>query len=120
MANSQDWESQRRYRTYAGYRVRSKAEKIIADFLTVSELAFIYEPQIKIGSLYVRPDFYFPEYGLLYEHFGLNTAQYLQAAERKIAGYHHAGIPFMYTTFNDEPDIEDVVVEKLALATLEL
>jgi len=57
---------------------------------------------------------------LLYEHFGLNTPEYLQAAEAKIRNYHQAGIPFMYTTFNDEPDIEDVIVDKLALATLEL
>ena len=106
--------------TRSGIRVRSKIEKIIADFLTASDLTFIYEPQLKIGKLFLRPDFYFPEYGLLYEHFGLNTPKYLQAAEAKIRNYQHAEIPFMYTTFNDEPDIEDVIVDKLALATLEL
>jgi hypothetical protein len=31
-----------------------------------------------------------------------------------------AGIPYMYTTFNDETDIEDVIVDKLALAILEM
>jgi hypothetical protein len=29
-------------------------------------------------------------------------------------------VPFMYTTFDDEPDIEDVIVDKLAEATLDL
>jgi len=106
--------------THAGYRVRSKIEKIIADFLTASDLNFIYEPQLKIGNLFLRPDFYFTEYGLLYEHFGLNTPEYLQAAAAKIRNYQHAGIPFMYATFNDEPDIEDVIVDKLALAILKL
>lgn len=106
--------------TRSGIRVRSKIEKIIADFLTASDLTFIYEPRLKIGELFLRPDFYFTEYGLLYEHFGLNTSEYLQAAEAKIRSYHQAGIPFMYTTFNDEPDIEDVIVDKLALATLKL
>jgi hypothetical protein len=120
MLNSQDWESQRRYMTHVGYRVRSKAEKIITDFLTASDLAFVYEPRLKTGNLFLRPDFYFPEYGLLYEHFGLNTPQYLQSAEAKIRSYHQAGIPFMYTTFNDETDIEDVIVDKLALAILEM
>jgi hypothetical protein len=90
LASSQDWESQRRYMTHAGYRVRSKAEKIITDFLTASDLAFVYEPQVKIGNLFVRPDFYFPEYGLLYEHFGLNTLTYLQSAEAKIKSYNQA------------------------------
>ena len=115
-----EWEQGRKYQTRGGIRVRSKIEKIIADFLTASDLTFIYEPKIKIGNLYFRPDFYFPEYGLLYEHFGLNTPQYLQSAEAKIRSYQQAGIPFMYTTFNDETDIEDVIVDKLALATLEL
>jgi hypothetical protein len=117
---SNDWEQGRKYQTRSGVRVRSKIEKIIADFLTTSDLTFTYEPQLKIGSLYFRPDFYFPEYGLLYEHFGLNTPEYLQAAEEKIRCYQQAGIPFMYTTFNDEPDIEDVIVDKLALAILEM
>lgn len=115
-----EWEQGRKYQTRSGTRVRSKIEKIIADFLTASDLTFTYEPKVKIGNLFVRPDFYFPEYGLLYEHFGLNTPEYLQAAEEKIRSYQQAGIPFMYTTFNDEPDIEDVIVDKLALAILEM
>ena len=115
-----DWEQGRRYQTRSGIRVRSKIEKIIADFLTESDLTFVYEPQLKIGHLLLRPDFYFPEYGLLYEHFGLNTPQYLQAAERKIRSYQRAEIPLMYTTFDDETDIEDAIVDQLALATLEL
>ncbi|MGO8839220.1 MAG: hypothetical protein ACLQAH_09005 [Limisphaerales bacterium] len=115
-----DWEQGRKYQTRSGIRVRSKIEKIIADFLTASDLTFIYEPQFRIGNLFLRPDFYFPEYGLLYEHFGLNTPEYLRSAEAKIRSYNHAGIPFMYTTFEDETDIEDVIVEKLAITTLEL
>ncbi len=68
----------------------------------------------------MRPDFYLTDYALPYEHFGLNTEAYLRAAELKIARITRAGVPFMYTTFNDEPDIEDVIVDKLAEATLDL
>ena len=50
----------------------------------------------------------------------MKTPEYLQAAEAKVRCYHHAALPFMYTTFNDEPDLEEVVVEKLALATIDL
>jgi hypothetical protein len=117
---SNEWEQGRKYQTRSGIRVRSKIEKIIADFLTASDLTFTYEPKLKIASLYFRPDFYFPEYGLFYEHFGLNTPEYLQAAEAKIRSYQQAGIPFMYTTINDETDIEDVIVDKLAIAILEM
>ena len=106
--------------TRAGFRVRSKAEKIIADFLHLEKLAFLYEPLLQVGRHRMRPDFYLTEYALPYEHFGLNTESYLRAAELKLARYHRAGVPFMYTTFHDEPDIEDVIVDKLAAATLGL
>lgn len=117
---SETWESGRRYMTHAGFRVRSKAEKIIADFLTKSGLRFLYEPPLRVAGVFMRPDFYLIDYALPYEHFGLRSADYLRAAELKIAAYHRAGAPFMYTTFNDEPDIEDVIVDKLAEATLDL
>ena len=45
---------------------------------------------------------------------------YLRAAEFKLACYYQAGVPFMYTTFQDEPDIEDVIVDRIAAATLDL
>ena len=117
---SYDWEQGRKYQTRSGIRVRSKIEKIIADFLTASELTFVYEPQLEIGGHFYRPDFYLSEHGLLYEHFGINTPEYLQSAEAKIRAYQQAGIPFMYTTYDDEPDIEDVIVDKFTLATLDL
>lgn len=117
-SNDFDWEAGRRYMTHAGFRVRSKAEKIIADFLTASDLKFLYEPALDLDGAIVRPDFYLCQCELPYEHFGLSTIDYLRAAEEKVTRYHRAGIPFIYTTFNDESDIEDVIVEKLAMATL--
>lgn len=116
----ENWESGRRYMTHAGFRVRSKAEKIIADFLTKSGLRFIYEPPLRVAGVFMRPDFYLTDYALPYEHFGLRSADYLRAAELKITAYYRAGALFMYTTFNDEPDIEDVIVDKLAEATIDL
>ena len=116
----ENWESGRRYMTQAGFRVRSKIQKIIADFLSRSELGFLYEPRLNLGAYTVRPDFYLTDYALRYEHFGLSTPDYLRSAESKIAAYHRAGVPFIYTTFNDEPEIEDAIVDKLAEATLDL
>ena len=37
--------------THAGFRVRSKAEKIISDFLTQSGFKFLYEPVLKAFPL---------------------------------------------------------------------
>jgi hypothetical protein len=114
------WNSGRRYMTQARFRVRSKAEKIITDFLVKSDLRFVYEPPLLVANVFMRPDFYLTDYDLPYEHFGFTSADYLHDAELKIATYYRAGVPFMYTTFNDETDIEDVIVDKLAEATLDL
>ncbi len=115
-----DWETDRRYMTHAGYRVRSKAEKIIADFLTHSGIRFLYEPVLSVAGARMRPDFFLTDYALPYEPFGLNTESYLRAAELKVRRYYQAGVPFIYTTFHDEPDLEDVIVDRLAEATLGL
>jgi hypothetical protein len=117
---SQDWASGRLYMTKAGIRVRSKAEKIIADCLTDGGVRFVYEPLLKVGGHTMRPDFYLLDYDLPYEHFGLDTPDYLRAKEAKIARYRAADIPFMFTTYEDEPDIEDAIVDKLLEATIDL
>jgi hypothetical protein len=108
----------RRYLTHAGVRVRSKAEKIIADLLTDSGLQYLYEPIVRVNGCQFRPDFYLPGVGVFYEHFGYDSESYLRAAETKLVRYHQAGVPLIYTTFNDEPDIEDVIVDKLAEVAL--
>lgn len=112
------WESGRRYVTKSGIRVRSKAEKIIADFLTDSGVRFLYEPLLKVRGHRMRPDFYLIDYGIVYEHFGLDSGNYLRGAETKIALYRTAGIRFMYTTLRDETNIEGVIVRELAATTL--
>ena len=112
-----DWESGLRYKTRSGIRVRSKIEKIIADFLFQEGIRFVYEPRVRIGEFETRPDFYLPDYRLLYEHFGMDDEMYCRAALEKIDRYRRSGVPFVYTTFNDEPDIERVIEEKLAEAT---
>lgn len=116
LSSSWNWESGRRYQTRAGFRVRSKAEKIIADFLTIEGFDFRYEPLLEIGTQRICPDFYLTEFALPYEHFGLNTPDYLSRAELKIARYVHARQPFIYTTFNDETDLEEILTDKIFLA----
>jgi hypothetical protein len=73
----QNWEWGRCYLTHAGFRVRNKAEKIIADFLTTSGHRLLYEPPLRVGGVFMRPDFYVTDYGLPYEHFGFAGADYL-------------------------------------------
>ncbi len=85
------WESGRRYMTRAGFRVRSKAEKMIADYLRDAEIDFKYEPVLDVRGIRMRPDFFLSAYNLPYEHFGINNRAYLSQAERKIGIYYGAG-----------------------------
>jgi hypothetical protein len=118
--SADDWERGQKYQTKSGIRVRSKIEKIIADFLFHEKVRFVYEPRVCLGGQAIRPDFYLPDYNLFYEHFGRADELYQRAAAAKVARYHQAAVPFMYTTADDEPDIEDVIVDQLAAATLGL
>jgi hypothetical protein len=106
--------------THVGFRVRSKAKKIIADFLTQSGIKFLYEPPLRVAGILRHPDFCLTDCALPYENFGLNTDLHLRAAILRIMRYYEAGAPFMYSTFHHEPDLEDVIVDKLAETTLDL
>lgn len=106
--------SEPRYKTKAGIRVRSKIEKIIADFFSDQCIDFEYEPRLRLGTYVVHPDFYLPEFQVYHEHFGLNRSEYLEKARLKILAYRRAGVRFFYTGVADEPDIEDIIVDKLA------
>ena len=100
---AEKWRRGLRFKTKSGVRVRSKIEKIIADFLFEEEIRFIYEAEMMIDGVKVRPDFY-----------------YCRAANEKISRYNRSGVRFMYTTSEDEAEIEDTIVDKLAAATLSL
>jgi len=105
-----------RYMTKSGVRVRSKAEKIIADYFSDHRIWFIYEMPLRLGGLCLRPDFYLPDYDIIHEHFGLEEECYRRAAEAKISQYQRHGIGFSYTTAADEGDIEEVLNRKLRAA----
>ena len=71
--------------------MRSKAEKMIADYLRDAEIDFKYEPVLDVRGIRMRPDFFLSAYNLPYEHFGINNRAYLSQAERKIGIYYGAG-----------------------------
>lgn len=105
--------SEPKYMTKSGVRVRSKAEKIIADYFTDHGIWFIYEMPLKLAGLCLRPDFYLPDYDMIHEHFGLEEEGYRRAAQAKMSQYQRYGIGFSYTTAADETDIEQVLTAKL-------
>ena len=68
----------------------------------------------------IRPDFYLPDHNLFYEHFGMNDESYIRATNAKIFLYRQNGARIIYTTIQDEPEIEDVLTDKLAAIDLGL
>ena len=106
--------------TKSGIRVRSKIEKIIADFLWDRQIRFTYEPVLDLGGFHVMPDFHLPDANLCIEHFGLETAEYKEAAKAKRERYERFGVRVVCTYPSDEPDIEEVLTQKLRQAGVPL
>jgi len=93
--------------TLTGQPVRSKGEKIIADYLTGHGVAYYYEAtatanwfifQTKIS----KPDFYLPQYNLFIEYWGLVDSpdartrdDYIGSMRWKMAQYRKNNIRFV-------------------------
>jgi len=69
--------SQTGYRTFAGEVVKSHGERLIADFLFLNGVRYVYERPYNVNvadanhSQY-RPDFYYPDIDVWHEHWALN------------------------------------------------
>jgi hypothetical protein len=110
------WGTGLRFKTKSGIRVRSKAEKIIADFLFDNRITFVYEPILSLGRFYVVPDFLLTDHNLCIEHFGLESRQYQESAQSKLERFRQFKIPVICTYAAEEPDIEEVLTKKLTVA----
>ena len=113
LLNLKKWQSGPTFQTKSGIRVRSKIEKIIADFLFDKGIRFSYEPMVNLGGFYVMPDFYLGDYEVFIEHFGLENQAYMQSAQSKLGRYRYFKIRVICTYASDEPDIEEVLSRKL-------
>lgn len=80
------------YKTYSGEQVKSLEEFIIANFLFLNGIDYIYESPYAYNTAnqnyrQYKPDFYLPEYDIYIEHFGINEnfrAPHLSDIEEKI------------------------------------
>lgn len=84
-----------KYKTASGILVRSKSEKLIADFLHSKGIAFKYEAPIEIEGKILYPDFTIIKRNgeiILWEHLGLtDNNNYFLNAINKIQQYRKAG-----------------------------
>ena len=75
-------------------RVRSKAEKKIANFLADSGLHFSYEAPLRLGEVVLHPDFYLIDYDVYVEYWGLadSDSQYNAIHHAKLSLYQQHGV----------------------------
>jgi len=94
--------------TLSGQKVRSKGEKIIADYLTYHGIAYYYEAQAMSNDWFIfkqkisKPDFFLPHYNLVIEYWGLVDSpdtrtrnEYVRSMRWKMAQYRRNNIRFV-------------------------
>jgi len=98
------------YRTADGRWVRSKSEKIIADWLYNNHIRFEYERKIAEG---VTCDFYLPDMDAYIEFWGLDNEVYRRYRRRKEEVYSKLGIRLLSLDEADLKHIDDVLRSRL-------
>ena len=89
--------------TLTGQPVRSKAERVIADYFTRHGIPYYYEAMATTNDWFIfkskisRPDFYLPQYNLFVEYWGLVNSpdigtrdNYIRTMRWKTAQYREA------------------------------
>ena len=101
--------------TSSGVAVKSKAERIIADYFSKNNLSYQYEPTVrtkpfKLITGTIKPDFLLPNYGVYVEFWGLINSStgkdYARTMRWKMAQYHRMGIKFISLYPNDLEDLD--------------
>ena len=88
--------------------MRSKGERLIADYFTRHNIEYQYEATAVTNDWFIlkkkisRPDFYLPQYGLIVEFWGLvdlpdrsTRDSYIKSMRWKMAQYRENNIPFI-------------------------
>ena len=94
--------------TLTGQSVRSRSEKIIADYLTRNSIAYSYEATAMTNDWFIfkskiaRLDFFLPQYKLVIEYWGLVDSpdarlreEYIRSMKWKMAQYRKNNIRFV-------------------------
>lgn len=102
-----------------GVRVRSRAEKIIADKLFELNVRTVYEKTVyysKDGeNKTLHPDFYLPDYDLYIEYNEITNKPYLKSKEYTKKIYEELGYKVVIMTNKELDDIESFIKPLLGL-----
>ena len=101
------------FKTKTGHYVRSKVEKLIADFLFEQGLLFQYHVSVAWSdSEDFRPLFFIPKFNLYVEHFYSSSVED-EEAKKIMFQYEKNRKNFIYTLEEDESNIEDALRSKM-------
>jgi len=64
-----------KYTALNGEKVKSVGEKIIADYLFEHGIKYVYEKPFYQGKKETRPDFYLPDFDLVWEHWAVDGSE---------------------------------------------
>jgi DNA helicase-4 len=115
--------------TRLGVKVRSRAEKRIAEYFEQNCIRYEYEPIVESGiwiftQKVSRPDFYLTDHDVYVEYWGMvnvenerKRAQYVRAMKYKMARYHGLGIKFISIYPEDMNNLDEIFRTKFRKVT---
>lgn len=108
-------ETDMKFKTKTGHYVKNKAEKMIANFLFENNLIFQYNMVISWADKDdFKATFFIPKLDLYLEHFKFNNVNnYQKLMKWKIKQYDKNKKKLVYTTSEDEANVEEVLKIKL-------
>ncbi len=105
--------------TDKGETVRSKKEKIVADYFNSRNIEYEYEKEIDVDGEKMLTDFYLPEHDLYVEYWGLDKVknktgdEYRARKAKKIELYDRGNLKLISLNQDDIPDLENIFPRKL-------
>jgi len=108
-------ESEMKFKTKTGHLVKNKAEKMIANFIFDNNLIFQYNMAVSWADKDdFMANFFIPKLDLYIEHFKFNNVKnYEKLMKLKIKQYEKNKKKIIYTTSEDEMNIEEALKIKL-------
>jgi len=103
------------FKTKTGHFVKNKAEKMIANFLFENNIIFQYDMAVSWADKDdFKVSFFVPKLDLYLEHFKFNNVDnYKKTMSAKIKQYEKSKKKLVYTTFDDESNIEEALKIKM-------
>ncbi len=96
-----------------GHYVRSRAEKIIDDWLYENDVKHEYERTLFLDDKEYLPDFYLPKQKVYIEYYGLNDKNYQEHSKNKMKDYKNKSLNIITIYDKDIDNINDILMRSL-------